>query len=156
MENKLNGKIYKLKTKGNGKNGKVYEYEVRTIFLKSCLCDLIQLIGYEATLRLVHFYGQSQIYVPGKKSLQRMITESAVADEAERLMKKEKLSRQKTIDKLMQEGYWNRPRKALENKMSEWFGKEKDVIREAQRQILLEESSKPQHRILLRDYGVLV
>jgi hypothetical protein len=147
-------KVYKLRTKGNGKSGKVYTYEQKWCFPKESIGDLIILIGAENVCLLLKYFSGCKMYVPTARSIKRKIIEACIANESGRMLREGK-TRQETVDVLLETFAGRLSRKGLENKLVDWFGKEgrEDPLKRARRECLLDEVAR--HRDVFRRYGMI-
>jgi hypothetical protein len=146
-------KIYELRTKGNSKNGKTYEYAQKWFFPKESIGDLIILIGAENVCLLLKYFSGCKMYIPTAKSIKRKIVEACMINEAGRLLREGK-SRQDTVNELMENFKAQWTRKALENKLSKAFGKNReDVLQKAKRECLLSEVAR--YRDVFKAFGMI-
>lgn len=115
-------KVYAIKTKGDSKD-KLYQYSLRYIFGAN-VENLTELIGPEASVRLLYFFGGTCMYIPSIKTTRRRLREAIVKERCIKLLGEGK-RRKEIIDQLQREkvGY---SRNTLKMKMTRWFGESED------------------------------
>ena len=111
-------KVYAMNTTGTSKD-KTYKYCLRYIFGVN-VEDLIQLLGPEAAVKLLHYWGGSCVYIPLVKTTRRRLTDVMLKEKCIELLKKGK-TRKEIIDQLYKEnvGY---SKNTLKMKLVKWIG----------------------------------